>query len=90
MVARHLHHIVYPFKALLFRGVTREVHLEALTPSARRLGACAGLLLLAILSTSPVFANPGANQRQYSYGGNDEVIYVHIGNRVFVPSRFMW
>ena len=43
MVARHLRHIVYPFKTLLFLGVSREVHPEALTPSGKRLGACAGL-----------------------------------------------
>ncbi len=64
MVAKHLHHIVCSFKALLFRRVSREVHPGALTPSAKRLGACAGLLLLAMLSTSPAFANPGAKQRQ--------------------------
>ena len=43
MLARHLHHIVCPFKALLFRGVSREVHPVALTPSVKPLGACAGL-----------------------------------------------
>ena len=43
MAARHPHHIAYPFKTLLFLGVSREVHPEALTPSAKPLGACAGL-----------------------------------------------
>ena len=43
MVASHLHRIAYPFKALLFRGASREVLPGELTPSAKRLGACAGL-----------------------------------------------